>query len=162
MTSANVNLLGLLPAIEIIAIQASSQSTCDGASGSASVASIKLGGVQLQVSSAPNTVIPLPLNGRIVINEQIPVAGADHGLTVNAVHIVVPPVLGLAGVDLALGTATSAIHNCRPDQDFLLGDVSTLDQGGGCQSTQSSGTLALVALAAMAVVVRRRRRRTPI
>jgi hypothetical protein len=42
-----------------------------------------------------------------VLNEQIPVAGADHGLTVNAVHISSP---GLA--DIIVSSARSDIHNC--------------------------------------------------
>ena len=160
LTSATVNLLGLLPAIEITALQASAHATCDGASGSASVASIKLGGISLPISSAPNTTIPLPLNGRIVINEQLPTAGADHGMTVNAVRIVVPPVLGLAGVDLTLGAAASAIHNCRPSPTLLIGeagDTAPDEYGAGCQSSGQGGALGLVGLVAAMVIVRRRR-----
>jgi hypothetical protein len=44
---------------------------------------------------------------KIVLNEQVPVAGADKGTTVNAVHITEP---GLGSVVLA--SSTSDIHNC--------------------------------------------------
>ena len=42
-----------------------------------------------------------------ILNEQIPVPGADKGLTVNAVHI---KALGL--LDVVIASATSDIHNC--------------------------------------------------
>ena len=63
------------------------------------------------VPAQPNSTIPLAGGGKIVINEQAPVAGADFGLAEKAVHIVLP---GLTGnlVDITVGSAVSASHNC--------------------------------------------------
>jgi hypothetical protein len=45
---------------------------------------------------------------RLVLDEQLPVAGADHGLTVNALHLT-----GLDGaVDVVVGSSTSDTHHC--------------------------------------------------
>jgi hypothetical protein len=74
-----------------------------------------VGGLRVAVPSGPNATLALPLGGRIIFNEQLPVAGADEGMTVNGAHIIVPPLLGLAAVDLVLASSTSAIHQCRPD-----------------------------------------------
>lgn len=164
IAKATVNLLGLLPAIEITGIEASSYSTCSAASGSGTVTSIKLGGVSLAIGSAPNTVIPLPLNGKIILNEQAPTPGVDSGMTVNAVRIVLPPVLGTAGVNLTLGAASSAIHNCRPDPTFLIGTLEGAAEepeqlsDGGCSSSRPGGALGFVAFATATILVRRRRR----
>jgi len=43
----------------------------------------------------------------LVFNEQVPVPGADQGLTVNAVH------LKALGLLVVLASATSDIHNCN-------------------------------------------------
>jgi hypothetical protein len=169
IAKANINLLGLLSAIEITGLQASSHSTCSGASGSGTVVGIKVGGVSLQIPSGANAVIPLGV-GKIILNEQIATPGVDHGRTVTAVRIVVPPLLGLAGVDIALGTATSGIDNCRPHHDYLIGDTAEIDladgepadgaavDGGGCTSSRPGGALGLVAFVTVTFLVRRRRR----
>lgn len=104
---ASVGVLGL-PAIKIGAVTSVSTSTCTGSTGDASVASISVGGIPLNVSlhPAPNTTISV-LGVTIVLNEQVPEAGADHGLTVNAVHIKAAGLL-----DVVLASATSDIHNC--------------------------------------------------
>jgi hypothetical protein len=46
--------------------------------------------------------------GKLILNEQLPVPGADFGLTVNAVHLVA---LGGA-TDVVLASSTSDMHNC--------------------------------------------------
>jgi len=112
-TVASLGILGLslVPGIDATGIAADSTSSCSGATGKATFASLTIGGTTyLDYSPAPNTTIPLAVGlGQIVLNEQLPVAGADHGLTVNAIHITVPSV----GTDVVVASATSDIHNCR-------------------------------------------------
>jgi hypothetical protein len=104
---ATIGVLGL-PVIQIGLLQSSSHTTCAGASGDVTVTSIKVGGIPVNVSlhPGPNTTVSV-LGVTLVLNEQTPVAGADQGLTVNAVHV---KALGL--LDVVLASATSDIHNC--------------------------------------------------
>lgn len=104
---ATIGVLGL-PVIKVGLIQSTSHTTCAGSTGDAIVTSISVGGIPLNISlhPAPNTTISV-LGITLVLNEQTPVAGADQGLTVNAVHI---NALGL--LDVVLASATSDIHNC--------------------------------------------------
>jgi hypothetical protein len=97
-----------VPVIQIGAVQASSNTTCAGSTGQATIASITVGGIPLNIDlhPGPNTTINV-LGVTLVLNEQSPVPGADQGLTVNAVHI---KALGL--LDVIIGSATSDIHNC--------------------------------------------------
>lgn len=100
-----VNLLGLLPVIEVGAVQSTSVTTCAGSTGGTTVASISVGGMPLTIPAnpAPNTTISL-LGITLVLNEQIPTA---TGLTVNAVHV---KALGL--VDAIVASSTSGVSGC--------------------------------------------------
>ncbi|MBF9069297.1 choice-of-anchor P family protein [Streptacidiphilus fuscans] len=101
-----------LPVIGISGLTATSVSSCTGTSGSATL-TLTLAGVPVTVPTAPDSVIGLPGGARLVVNEQTPVPGADFGTTVNAVHLIVPGLLGGANtVDVVLGSATSDAHNC--------------------------------------------------
>jgi hypothetical protein len=104
---ATIGVLGL-PVIKIGLVQASSVSTCAAANGNVTVTSISVGGVPVNVNlhPGPNTRIDV-LGVTLILNEQIPVAGASQGLTVNAVHV---KALGL--LDTTVASATSDIHNC--------------------------------------------------
>jgi hypothetical protein len=105
-TSLSVR-LPFFPAIAAKTVDATSSSTCSGSVGTTSLASLQVGGLSLPVSPPPNTVVlPGPFL-RVVLNEQTPVAGASHGLIVNAVHIEVPGV-----IDIIVSSAESDIHNC--------------------------------------------------
>lgn len=99
-----------LPVITLSGLTATSTSTCTAEVGSATV-TLTIAGSRVAVPTAPNSAIPLPGGGRIVVNEQSPAPDAESGLTVRAVHIVVPGASGHL-VDIAVGTATSAAHNC--------------------------------------------------
>ncbi|WP_405754558.1 hypothetical protein OG232_33225 [Streptomyces sp. NBC_01411] len=105
--SASIGLPGV-PVIGISGLTARATARCDGATGSATLTALTIGGATVTVPTAPNSTISLPGGTRLVINEQTPVAGADHGLTVNAVHLVVAGGLG----DIVIGSSTSAVHNC--------------------------------------------------
>lgn len=75
--------------------------------------SLTIAGAQVTVPTAPNSVISLPGGARLVIDEQTAVPGADFGTTVNAVHLILPPLLGSSNTaDVVVGSATSAAHNC--------------------------------------------------
>jgi Bacterial Ig-like domain (group 3) len=104
---ATIGVLGL-PVIRIGLVQSSSTTTCAGSSGDVTITSITVGGVLVNVNihPGPNTTVTV-LGVTLVLNEQLPVPGADQGLTVNAVHV---SVLGL--LDVIVASATSDIHNC--------------------------------------------------
>ena len=69
---------------------------------------LTIGGVAVNVNVGPNTTVDVAGLAKLVINEQLPVPGADKGLTVNALHLT-----GLGGaVDVVVASATSDAHNC--------------------------------------------------
>ena len=103
-----IGVLGL-PAIDIGAVTSASHTVCAGGTGSASIASIKVGGVAVPVSltPGPNTTVDV-LGVKLILNEQIATgSGGDHALTVNAVHVIVPGLL-----DTIVASSTSDIHGC--------------------------------------------------
>ncbi|MFD2420842.1 choice-of-anchor P family protein [Amycolatopsis pigmentata] len=104
---ATIGVLGL-PVIRVGLVQSSSATSCSGSTGDTSVASITVGGIPVNVNvhPGPNTTVNI-LGITLVLNEQKPVPGADHGLTVNAVHIKAAGLL-----DVVIASATSDIHNC--------------------------------------------------
>lgn len=104
---ATIGVLGL-PVIKLGLIQSSSTTSCAGSSGDTVVGSISIGGIPVNVNlhPGPNTTVSV-LGITLILNEQVPVTGADQGLTVNAVHI---KALGL--LDVILGSSTSDIGNC--------------------------------------------------
>lgn len=105
--SASIGVAGI-PAISVSGLTATSTSTCTSATGSTTLAKLTIGGRTITVPTTPNTVINLAGVGKLVINEQVPVAGADQGRTVNALHLT-----ALGGtIDLVIGSATSDAHNC--------------------------------------------------
>jgi hypothetical protein len=111
LQGVTIGLAGL-PLIGISGLTATSRSTCSDASGSATL-TLTLDGNQATLPTGPNGVVPLPGGVRLIINEQYPVAGADFGLTVNAVHLVVPDLLGGGHTaDVVIGSTTSDAHNC--------------------------------------------------
>lgn len=105
---ANVAISGM-PVIKISGLTATAASRCDAATGSTTL-DLTIGGVATSVPTAPNSAIDLSGGGRIVVNEQQPVSGADDGITVVGVRIIPP---GGAG-DIVIASSTSAVHNCAP------------------------------------------------
>jgi hypothetical protein len=104
---ARIGVLGV-PAIQVGLVQSASRTTCGGSTGDVTITSITVGGIPVNVNvhPGPNTTVNV-LGVSLTFNEQLPVPGADKGLTVNAVHI---RALGL--LDVVLASATSDIHNC--------------------------------------------------
>jgi hypothetical protein len=104
-----------LPTIAIKAVQSSSTTTCGASSGSTTIDYLAVG--PNVVISVPTVVAPntrLSVAGiTLVLNEQIPITGAEKGLTVNAIHIVVNP-LGANAVtaNIVVASSESDIGNC--------------------------------------------------
>jgi PKD repeat protein len=97
----------LTPVVAATNVSASSQSTCAGASGSSTIGTLTVGGRTIAVDNLrPNTRLDIA-GLAITLNEQLPVPGADQGLTVIALDIVYP-----AGTRVVMSSATSDIHNC--------------------------------------------------
>jgi hypothetical protein len=97
-----------LPVITATAVKATSTTTCAAATGTTTITNLTIGGVAVNVNVGPNTTIDVAGLAKLVLNEQLPVPGADKGLTVNALHLT-----GLGGgVDVVVASATSDAHNC--------------------------------------------------
>ena len=106
VAQARIGLPGV-PLVEVSGLTATSTSTCGTATGSTTL-TLKIAGVPVTVSGDPNTEIPLLGGGRLLVNEQLPATGADAGLTVNGVHLVLPA----GGGDIVLASTDTALHNC--------------------------------------------------
>ena len=97
-----------LPVITATAIKATSTTTCAASSGTTTITNLTIGGVAVNVNVGPNSTVDVAGLATLVLNEQVPVPGADKGLTVNALHLT-----GLGGaVDVVVASATSDAHNC--------------------------------------------------
>ncbi|MFI1092356.1 choice-of-anchor P family protein [Streptomyces sp. NPDC020917] len=74
VAQARIALTGV-PLIEVSDLTATSTGTCGKATGSTTL-TLKIAGVPVTVSGAPNTEIPLLGGGRLIVNEQTPGTGA--------------------------------------------------------------------------------------
>ncbi|WP_406385242.1 choice-of-anchor P family protein [Streptomyces sp. NBC_01618] len=102
VSKATVGLPGL-PVIQASGLTASSTSTCTLKKGSTAL-TLSIAGTPVTVPDTPNHTIDLGVGVKAVINEQTETA---DGLTVNALHVT-----GLGGIDVVIGSSTSAAHNC--------------------------------------------------
>lgn len=89
-------------------VEAHSQATCAGISGSSVVTNLTFGGNAVVVTGAPNQTVSIPAIATLVINEQIVVPGALD-ITVNALHLT----LG-TGEQVILSSAHSDINCATP------------------------------------------------
>jgi subtilisin family serine protease len=100
-----------LPVIEVENATAQATSTCagDGSATGTTEMTLRVGGEVIEIGTEPNAVVELPGVARIVVNEQVADPDADHGLTVNALHLT-----ALEGgvADVVVASATSGVHNC--------------------------------------------------
>ncbi|POX55764.1 hypothetical protein C3489_09280 [Streptomyces sp. Ru71] len=106
VAQARIGLPGV-PLIEVSGLTAASSSQCGKATGHTTL-TLKIAGVPVTVSGDPNTEIPLLGGGRLIVNEQLPATGADAGLKVNGIHLVLPA----GGGEVVLASTDSAMHNC--------------------------------------------------
>ncbi|TGB09558.1 M23 family metallopeptidase [Streptomyces sp. MZ04] len=105
VADVSVGLPGL-PVIGISGLTSKSSSTCEAAKGGVSL-ELTVAGTPVSLPDTPGYEVDLGLAGKLVVNEQTPVAGADKGLTVNAVHLTT-----LAGADVVIGSSTTSAHDC--------------------------------------------------
>ncbi|GAB2986903.1 hypothetical protein GCM10023080_060450 [Streptomyces pseudoechinosporeus] len=106
VAQARIGLTGV-PLIEVSGLTATSTSECGTTTGSTTL-TLKIAGVPVTVPGDPNTEIPLVGGGRLIVNEQLPSTGADAGLKVNGVHLVLPA----DGGEVVLASTDTAMHNC--------------------------------------------------
>jgi uncharacterized repeat protein (TIGR01451 family) len=109
---------------DAVSVQSLTQSCTATPVGAASYADLFLGGSEIgplnNNTITPNTVIAIPSVATVILNEQIaenksaPGPGGTtqdgHGMTVNAIHVIVPTssiLAGLAGADIIIGHAHS-------------------------------------------------------
>src|SRR5258708_2167618 len=105
-------------------------------SGSSEIADLVINGQTIAVSGQPNQTITLPVGGvMVIINEQSSsVSGNTGSITVNALHVIVPDVVGVAGADVVVSSAHADV-TCQGvpacvGKDFVTG-------GGFITGTQS-------------------------
>src|SRR6266436_1855226 len=96
-------------------------------SGSSVIADLVINGQPFAVSGQPNQTITLPVGGvMVIINEQSSsVSGNTGSITVNALHVIVPDVLGVAGADVVVSSAHADV-TCQGvpacvGKDFVTG-----------------------------------------
>ena len=105
--------IALVPAVTLGAVQSTSTTTCDGSSGSATIAYLKVGStvvIAQPTSIPPNTTVNVGIV-KLVLNEQIAFSTPDDGLTVNAVHLTVG-VIGVVTANVVVASSESDIGNC--------------------------------------------------
>ncbi len=94
-------------------------------SGSSEIAELVINGQTIAVSGQPNQTITLPV-GKVIINEQSSSVNGNTGsITVNALHVIVPAVLGVAGADVVVSSAHADV-TCQGvpacvGKDFVTG-----------------------------------------
>ncbi|MEU3310560.1 choice-of-anchor P family protein [Nocardiopsis sp. NPDC055551] len=105
VADASIGLVGL-PVIGVSGLEVSSTSTCEEQTGSVDM-TLTVAGVPVEVGDTPDLEVDLGgiLGTKLVVNEQI--EEEDGGFTVNGVHLTGP-----GGIDVVVGSATSAAHNC--------------------------------------------------
>ncbi len=103
--------LATLPTVTIGAVRSTSTTRCDGSTGAATIAYLKIGStvvISTPTLVAPNTHVTVgPVS--LVLNEQVP--GPLGGLTVSGIHLSVSGG-GLAQTNLVVASARSDIGNC--------------------------------------------------
>ncbi|MGW1194228.1 choice-of-anchor P family protein, partial [Streptomyces sp. NPDC002559] len=102
VSKATVGLPGL-PVVQVSGLTTSSTSTCTSKKGSTTL-TLSIAGTPVTVPNTPNHTIDLGVGVKVVVNEQ---TETTDGLTVNALHVT-----GLGGIDVVIGSSTSAAHNC--------------------------------------------------
>ncbi|HYK83518.1 MAG TPA: choice-of-anchor P family protein [Gemmatimonadales bacterium] len=117
---ADINILnGLITADEVIANVMSSH-TASGAVSNAdgsTLQNVLVAGVPVTTGDAavaPNTQIPLPGVGYVVLNEQIPTGDGvtSSGLTVNMIHVFLQDAItGLVTGEIIVGSAASSVSS---------------------------------------------------
>jgi hypothetical protein len=116
-TLTGISLLGLISADNIVseATETTNKTAITASTAGTQFGSLSVGGVPLPLNVPPNTNIPLPLLGYVLVNEQIaPVAGHAGPLTVNGLHIYIttPNVMNLpVGTEIIVAHAVASTQS---------------------------------------------------
>jgi len=120
--AADVDVLGGLITAELITADSSSgehtdqgqQKSARISSGGASFSGLTIAGIAIEDSPPPNTVIPVPGVGIVILNEQIETGDnkTNSSLTVNAIHVILVDGLGQVG-DIIVSSAHSGVDYRR-------------------------------------------------
>lgn len=114
VTSLTIGVPGL-PAITIGLIKSSSLTTCAGSAGLTTISYLAVGGrtiIAVPTAVPPNETVTIG-NIQLVLNQQIPIFGTTHGLTVNAVDLSITGGLtSLLQGDVVLASSTSDVKGC--------------------------------------------------
>ena len=86
-------------------------------SGSSDVAVLTINGQRIAVTGEPNQTVALPGGGKVVINEQ----NSNGGITVNALHVVVPGVADVVISSATAGVSCASPPPCSKAKDFVTG-----------------------------------------
>jgi len=95
-------------------------------SGSSEIAELVINDQTIAVSGQPNQTITLPAGVVVIINEQSrSISGNTGTITVNALHVIVPVLLGVAGADVVVSSAHADV-TCQGvpacvGKDFVTG-----------------------------------------
>ncbi|MEV3858887.1 choice-of-anchor P family protein [Streptomyces sp. NPDC050095] len=101
LADARIGIAGL-PVIAVSGLEATATSTCAARTGSTTL-TLTVAGAPVTVPSTPNHTIDLGV-AKLVTNQQTSTA---DGIEVTALHLTGP-----TGIDVTLGSARSAVHNC--------------------------------------------------
>jgi len=86
-------------------------------SGSSDVAVLTINEQRIAVTGEPNQTVALPGGGKVVINEQT----SDGGITVNALHVIVPGVADVVISSAQAGVTCASPPPCSKAKDFVTG-----------------------------------------
>jgi hypothetical protein len=118
-------------------------------SGSSDVAVLTINGQRIAVTGEPNQTVALPGGGKVVINEQT----STGGITVNALHVIVPGVADVVISSAQAGVNCASPPPCAKAKDFVTGggwittpsgSRGTFGVGGGIKNDAFWGHLTYI------------------
>lgn len=126
-SAGNVVLLCGLNTIQVRMVMARAVAACNQEpAASCEIVGLVVNGIPIDVSSQPNTTVPL-LNGCIVVNEQV--RSGSNDITVNALRVTVTGVADVIVASASAGITCEGQPPCGECGDFVT--------GGGWITTQS-------------------------
>ena len=124
IASLQLTVLGI--GITADAVQSTATAACSSASGTTTIANLKIAGLHVAVTGAPNDAIEVAGILRIVLNEQ---EFSANGITVRAIHVTA--LQGGADVTIALSTAATDCGCAIPTLDAGPPNPPTPNPDGG-------------------------------
>jgi hypothetical protein len=119
----NLSVLGI--GITADAVDTRASARCGVASGATIITNLKIAGVHVDVTAAPNVTIQVGLLLKVVLNEQVAIA---NGIAVRAIHVTALD--GSADVTIALSQVSTTASCCSIAPDSGTSDSGTSNDGG--------------------------------